>query len=522
MKIYEGPRFRRIIWYIFLWSLSTFIFFSNIIHSTSEFQFRTYRDGSEALVLGKIFADIHGIPTKGANLGFIDAKQGPDVLAVYERLANPDAVIPADFSDSHPQHGNGTFASVFLLERAAVAKLGYASDELVPGQTMRFPNGELRSVTKIESSDQFVKVYYSGKRLDGTAIGFPMPIQVVSDKSHIFETYESQYGLQGVIFSWIYRNVGRLASTERLQWLCSGLFALVLVLLCREYNLALANYFGIVFLLCMVGSPWVVSIVRNLYWVTFLWFLPALIAMWLYRSVRSGIRILLYVLFFLAIFLKSLAGYEYLSTIVIFALGVFFIDPFLPKPRYRVSVSLRIAWALFILSIMGFILALLLHASIRADSIIEGLKVTYSLDMLKYNQLSEIVGNVSRGTEMPFWNMLQMYVFSWNTPVVFWILHRLIFAGLIFIAVMSIVFQYATSNIARHRDAALLLVTMCAPVSWFVLMKGHSAIHTHLNYVLWYFGFVPAIIFVGCRGVGLLLRSASTTYTSVLNRSRAQ
>lgn len=36
-----------------------------------------------------------------------------------------------------------------------------------------------------------------------------------------------------------------------------------------------------------------------------------------------------------------------------------------------------------------------------------------------------------------------------------------------------------------------LAVSLVAPISWFVMAKGHSFIHTHVNYILWYLPFVP-------------------------------
>jgi hypothetical protein len=206
-------------------------------------------------------------------------------------------------------------------------------------------------------------------------------------------------------------------------------------------------------------------------------------------------------MYFLSIFLKSLAGYEYLSSVVIFSLAIFLVDPFLPNPRYGFTGSIRILFVLSLLSVAGFIFALLMHASIRADSIIQGIKITLEGDAIKYNNLSQMTGSVSRGIQMPFSELLGQYIFDWTTPVIFWVQSKLIFPALIFLALLSILFQFVTNNIERHRDAAIVFVMMLAPLSWYVLMKGHSVIHTHMNYVLWYFGFIPAIIFVGLRGV---------------------
>ena len=38
-------------------------------------------------------------------------------------------------------------------------------------------------------------------------------------------------------------------------------------------------------------------------------------------------------------------------------------------------------------------------------------------------------------------------------------------------------------------------VGLVATLSWLVLAKSHSYIHTHINFVLWYFGFVQICMY---------------------------
>lgn len=39
-------------------------------------------------------------------------------------------------------------------------------------------------------------------------------------------------------------------------------------------------------------------------------------------------------------------------------------------------------------------------------------------------------------------------------------------------------------------------VSLLVSASWFILGKGHSYIHTSLNFVMWYFGFVQFCIYI--------------------------
>jgi hypothetical protein len=103
---------------------------------------------------------------------------------------------------------------------------------------------------------------------------------------------------------------------------------------------------------------------------------------------------------------------------------------------------------------------------------------------------------------MPLLDVVKQYIFNWNTPVLYWT-RKITLPLLVAVALFSIFLEYAMADKYRHSDAALLVIMLLASISWMLLMKGHSVIHVHLNYVLWYFGFVPALVFVVLRGVVL-------------------
>lgn len=69
----------------------------------------------------------------------------------------------------------------------------------------------------------------------------------------------------------------------------------------------------------MILSPWIVVFGRNLYWCAFLWFTPAVfVAYFVLARTRIG-KWLSLIGVYLAFTLKCLAGYEYISTIILFA-----------------------------------------------------------------------------------------------------------------------------------------------------------------------------------------------------------
>ena len=51
-----------------------------------------------------------------------------------------------------------------------------------------------------------------------------------------------------------------------------------------------------------------------------------------------------------------------------------------------------------------------------------------------------------------------------------------------------ILFAFLRSNLKMR---LVLMFSFIAPLSWFVIAKGHSSGHYQINYVLWYLPFIP-------------------------------
>ena len=323
------------------------------------------------------------------------------------------------------------------------------------------------------------------------------------------------------MFSWLYNHVIFSKKLTGYNWWLRYFFNGSGCIMYRIYNCILRSLrCGVLFV--MLGSPWVVSIVRNLYWVPVLWLLPALIAMWLYRFQNEIMfRRYLYGGFFFAVLIKCLTGYEYLSAVLLLATAVFFVDPFHPNSRYGFARCARIIATLFAISVGAFLCAFVLHASIRGNSLMQGMQITFELDAFKYSSLNATVGAISRGTEMPLFEVLRQYIFTWDTPVLYWVQDNLFFPLLVTAGYLSIFIQYVCAEKYRHRDVALLFIMMISSISWMVLMKGHSVIHVHLNYVLWYFGFIPALVFVVLRGFVLTWHEMKSLYLTNFSKTDA-
>lgn len=90
--------------------------------------------------------------------------------------------------------------------------------------------------------------------------------------------------------------------------------------------------------------------------------------------------------------------------------------------------------------------------------------------------------------------------------------HAFYFAYLILIiAVLGVVVYYLNRNSDQFRkrlNLALLvttLVSLIAPLSWFIVFKQHSANHFHLDYIVWYMPFLLFGFVIIGEGMSLLL-----------------
>lgn len=315
-----------------------------------------------------------------------------------------------------------------------------------------------------------------------------------------FIPYRSNYGIQGVFFSGLHR----LLDGENLlglQWINSALLALVTVLLFFVYRRIYDGLFATIFLVTLLSSPWIIAIARNLYWMSFLWFVPALLAALLYRQQHPPLRWLLLAGIALAVFLKSLAGYEYLSAITLLACSVFFVAPFFRKDDAPPAIDWAMAAWVFLACVAGFAAALLVHAGMRGgDSLLAGLQSIYELDVRRrtYGDPNLFDPAYAASLESSPLLVLGIYVIRWSTALMLWLPGRL-FPLLMLLALGGVLFQFWQRHPDRYRNGMVLSVFFLVCVSWLLLAKGHSHIHTHINYVLWYFGFVQALLYVGLR-----------------------
>lgn len=390
----------------------------------------------------------------------------------------------------------------------ALGDCEYVRQVATEGRQIEFANGERRHIKNVRAEDGWVICQLDGDSdLSRARLGDLGDIRFVSEDGDILPVgrwceYVSSYGLQGKVFRILSRPFNDIEEAEEAMRLLVSILTTVTVmalvlLVRRKYGLGASVCLYAVMLL----SPWVINFGNSLYWVPFLWFLPLVAGLAMSMcKMRLG-ALACCVGAFLSVAAKCLCGYEYMSTILLATvtpLVVDCVDALVRRHREQVRSCLVRIFAIGVAGLAGFAFALLLHARIRGGgSIAEGLSGIFVQDVLR-----RTVGGSLDAYESVYWPSLNasrwevfLGYFSFPTDILAGIPGSL-FPTLSVGAVVAVACAARRHDDGWPRQAAMLLMTFLAPVSWFVLAKSHSYIHVHMSYVLWYFGFVQAALWI--------------------------
>ncbi|SFN31693.1 glucosyltransferase domain-containing protein [Dokdonella immobilis] len=314
-----------------------------------------------------------------------------------------------------------------------------------------------------------------------------------------FEYYRAQFGLQQIVYSYLSRTLG-LTTLAQLQTIPAILTALVLAGLFFTYLQLYNRLFAVLFLLSLACAPYFLSMARNLYWNPYLMLAPALAAAFLYQArTRTGQGLLLG-LIGLLMMLKCLSSYEYLTSVTLLACSVLLVAPMFGDPEAR--PRWKLAAAVFAVCVVGFVAAFLIHASVRGDTLLAGIRNIYVEDIARrtFGDPNSFAGETGESLRASVWDVLKIYFFEYpgrRTMIV----PGKVFLGLFALSIAGIGYKFLTRHPLARRDAYTFVVFLLVPLSWFILAKGHSFTQTHINFVLWYVGFMPALLFVAWSAV---------------------
>lgn len=347
--------------------------------------------------------------------------------------------------------------------------------------------------------------------------------------------YQSSFGFQGYFYSAIDKMLSffGLSSKNKLD-IMYFLTSLAMSLTFSVFILLAKKEFGIfpiiILLIGIVYSQWLVVFAKNLYWMTFFLFLPFVYIWYTLKKEEDNISENLpkyfYGFIFFIIYIKSLAGFEYLSTIFI-SLSIPFLYFYFKNNWKFKELSKRLffiyfsAFLAFFASIFTFLLQKYLIAGSFAKAIeilkMIILKRTYGspdeMHPVFRASLESSIGEVI----LKYWNGkafdLQS-IFGKFTVITF---GETIYVFFIFIFIFVVLNFINKFKIAYDKEQKSLLVVIIisslAPLSWYILAKGHSYIHTHMNHILWYSPFL-LLVFIF---IGLTISRLKFSYKQILS-----
>ncbi|MCI8550414.1 MAG: hypothetical protein HFI68_07495 [Lachnospiraceae bacterium] len=473
--------------------------------------FEGFQADSETLVTGMIYADQKGI-------GFSDSSENGFGMGRYYDVKGRLVSYDLEFL-TNEYWRNGYSRSEPAV---AISANLYTKEIAKEGNYIEFENGEIFQITKAEDTGGswiFISLD-SARILTEAKYGSLENVSFYNlDKEKLppglLTAYTSQYGLQGKVFKRLARYMPVNEVIANLNLLCSigtaVVFVLIVMLLACKYNRTLAGCFFVTFWL----SPWIVNFARNFYWVEFTWFIPmaaGLFCAWKIHS--SKCRMISYIIAFIAITGKCLCGYEYISVIMMGLISFPLVDFAAAVLRKDKDRSLLLARTIFILGIaalLGFAAALCLHAPMRGNGdLLEGLKTIFREDVLRRTQGADIneynVAVHREAFNASVWEVYCKY-FHFPTEVLAGITGN--WFPLICIVPLCI-FGYEYKEKKLNTELlSMYIVFFVTSVSWFCLAKAHSYIHTHMSYVLWYFGFIQTCFYIILHKLAGLFKKAS-------------
>ena len=446
--------------------------------------------------------------------GMIEGERSGSLLASYGLGRYSDTGGEMNSYDlEYVNDGNWEYGYSDSAAQIIIDNTEYQQAVGAAGHYIEFANGDLYQISAQEEADDFlvltlqtedsINYYKNGDLAD--AVFYDEDMSFLSDGT--VEPYESQYGLQGKIFRHLARLLDEDETYERLHFLCAFLMALticlIVFLLRRRYNFLMAVcFYGTALLGC-----WIVYFARNLYWVEFTWFLPMLVG--LFCSLhweKRRCRLICYAGAFASVALKSLCGYEYISTIMVGLIAfpaADFAAALYRKEKKKARILFRTIFLLGIAAFLGFAAAFCLHAEIRGDgNLLAGFQAIYEEDFLRRMSgggIGDFDESLTDSLNASAWEVVQIY-FRFYTDVIPGIPGEL-FPLLSCLPIVIFLLEFRKGEDLRPEEPALYMIFLFGALSWFILGKSHSYVHTHINYVILYLGFIQVCLYILLRPI---------------------
>ncbi|MDE0482435.1 MAG: hypothetical protein OXI67_07670 [Candidatus Poribacteria bacterium] len=325
-----------------------------------------------------------------------------------------------------------------------------------------------------------------------------------------FSTYNSQPGGQGMIFSLLDRLIP-FSPQVKLQIfyvLTALLSAITLTFIIDWFYEEFGGWAAALVIGSAVLSQWLTVFGKNLWWSLWAFYLPMIVVLYFlkrHRVPENRQHLWFGILIFISMSIKCfINGYEYITTTLIMMITPCIYYAFLDKWSRQQCLKWTLAAGIGTgVAVLLSMLMLCFQIGAVKDGFMDGIEhVIWSFGKRTYASPEDYppiyAASLEAGTIGVVITYMNGIFFNFNNYIslentfvqnhLFKI--RYYYLIVLFIAVSALLFWRSKKMVAeRQRQHIALICTtwfsILAPLSWFIIFKAHSYIHTHMSFLLW-------------------------------------
>ena len=357
------------------------------------------------------------------------------------------------------------------------------------------------------------------------------------------QTYLSQFGLPSIILAKLHNqpfNFSVISISLSAATLFSLITAATLSIPVRKIN-NIAGFPGVVcYWIALACSPWILPFSYSLYWVPFTIFIPAFITLYAGTLMHDARKWFVLTLVLIAMVIKCLCGYEYITTVTLFACAGYVFSLLRTGIKVRKSALALI----FCTCVIGFLIALSIHVfqlhnindNYGISTILSRAEAHTGTDggnddaSLLIQRLAKRPGNEDLISILSTSANQHKILFFWTAFKEYFYLPGLALGGkkisfAWFVLISFIMSAICLSHFSKANKEEVssdlkifsfgVLLIFLGVFSWQILAWHHMTIHYHLNGQLFAYGIVP----ISMVGIGALINIA---YSKIKSSIRDQ
>lgn len=271
----------------------------------------------------------------------------------------------------------------------------------------------------------------------------------------------------------------------------AGVVALIVAAVLRDFG----KVHALAVLIPFVFSVMFLNRAHSAYWQIYLSLLPFAVVMFVYPLARNGGRFaLLSAIIGVLVLLKSLTGYEYLTSITLACMVPIFYHE-INLHGYTRAGWLRVLKRCFIIGlacVVGFALALLLHLNKLTGYFGSFEQALSALRLISEYSMLESESGIRGGAPTPgsfVWAMFDTFLlrnFVVNMSLTYLLILILVF---LLLDRSEVDLQARAKDYFRSALFVATLLSLLASISWSIVMVKHAVAHPHINWVQTYLSF---------------------------------